>query len=326
MLPVRRLYSYFKNRFVMKPSTNGWTSFDCPFCMNGEDKKKGSVNFDMQFVKCWVCGFAENATEFIMQLEGLTYREAKALVMDMDESSVDLAVLEGLSVSRSQISDVKLPFGFTGLLDGRGVIHTRVCNVLEGRGFDLEVLDAMGFGYVNQHAPEGEDDYFGYYIIPFKSKGKLQYFIGRDFMDQFLRYKNPPTEQFGIGKAQIVFNEDALNTYKRCWVSEGWSDAMTMGKAGTSTQGWSLSKDQKGIYMRSSCEELVFVPDHGYYAKAVETAMQFIDVKKIVRVLNMDLITTPERKDANEIGYNKVYELYKETAPLTLESALDAIM
>ena len=95
------------------------------------------------------------------------------------------------------------------------------------------------------------------------------------------RYKNPPTDTFGIGKGDLIFNEDAINTQKRCMVVEGWADALTLEDEGISTQGWSLSSTQKAKMLRGACETYVFVPDKGFYLEAVKTALDFIEEKKV---------------------------------------------
>jgi len=46
-------------------------------------------------------------------------------------------------------------------------------------------------------------------------------------------------------------------------VVEGWSDAETIGKRGTATLGWNLSKNQMDKYYKSVANTLVFIPDAG---------------------------------------------------------------
>ena len=83
------------------------------------------------------------------------------------------------------------------------------------------------------------------------------YYIGRDYFGNFLRYKNPSKELVGAGKGDLLSNEDALNIYDTCYLMEGWSDAVTMGRAGVPSQGWSLSAIQKKVILTSTCEEFV---------------------------------------------------------------------
>ena len=324
----RKLYTFFKNRYILRKPSNGWYPFDCPFCVDGDSKAKHAVNFEYEFTKCWVCGFRGRVIDFVMESERLEYFQAKAILQEQEEARIDLEVLEGLVMNSTESNEVILPHGYVGLLEGTGVLGKRARTYLMGRGFDIEVLDSMGFGYCNQKCENDDDNYFGYIIVPFKKRGKLQYFLGRDFVGNFRRYKNPATEKFGIGKSELVFNEDALELYKRVFVLEGWSDAMTIGKEATATLGWSLSSAQKSKYMKSRAEELCFVADKGFYKKAVEVAMNFLDVKKVVKVVSLENEpgAEDENKDVNAIGIERFWELYKQTEPLTFEAALNLTM
>lgn len=324
----RKLFTFFKNRYILRKPSNGWYPFDCPFCVDGDGKAKHAVNFEYEFTKCWVCGFNGRVIDFVMQSEHVEYHQAKGMLNDQEEAKIDLDILEGLIVNDKEALDVVLPHGYMSLMEGSGVLGQRARNYLTGRGFDINVLDSMGFGYCNKKHENDDDNYFGYIIVPFKKRGKLQYFLGRDFVGNFRRYKNPKNETFGIGKSELLFNEDALELYKRVFVLEGWSDAMTIGKEATATLGWSLSSIQKSKYMKSRADELCFVADKGFYKKAVQVAMDYLDVKKIVRVVSLE--NEPggedENKDVNAIGIERFWEIYKQTEPLTYEAALKIIL
>ena len=331
MIDERKAYTYFKNRFVMRKSTNGFFIFNCPFCIRDDDKKH-AVNFGWERTKCWKCGFAGYITDFVQDYEGVDYFRAKDIIHNETASAVDLEIFENIVVETKR-SDLALPTGFNSILSGEGTLGIRARNYLEKRGFDLAVLDQIGFGYCREHAEDKKEDYFGYIIVPFKRRGQLQYFIGRDYTGNWLRYKNPSTETFGIGKEEIIFNEDALELSSINFIAEGWSDAMTMGRAGTSTQGWSMSTIQKDKYFKSSAGKFIFLPDIGeseqgtsFYKQAVKLALEFIDHKECVVIDFQSAGYEQYGKDVNEFGKQRVLDLIKKTKPLTEGRAMDIIM
>jgi hypothetical protein len=209
-------------------------------------------------------------------------------------------------------------------LEGDTILGERARKYLSGRGFDLDYLDAAGFGYCREKDKNKDDNYYGYIIIPFKRKGILRYFIGRDYIGNYLRYKNPPQERYGIGKSELVFNEDALELRSTNFIAEGWADAMTMGRGGISTQGWSMSKEQKFACHSSSAERFVFLPDIGFYKQAVKLAREFMDKREVyvVDFAAAGYTIESKKKDVNDIGRAKVVELIKKTPPLTEKLAM----
>lgn len=321
---INKAYTYFQNRYVMRKSSQDFYAFDCPFCDIGRNKMNCAVKFDWKIVKCWSCGYKERIETFIMDVEGVTSNEAWRIVEAEKVSPINLLNVEHIANTKKQLQPMAMPYGYTSIMEGDTVIGKRARAYLEGRGLDLQVLDRLGVGY-GQHKPtkEGEANYFGYIIIPFKFRGVLQYYLGRNFLSDVMRYKNPDKEVFNVGKADLLFNEDALELRSVVFITEGCFDALTLGSSGVATMGWSLSETQKGKLLRSNCKMLVFVPDVGYYPQAIKTSMSFVGHKK-VKVLPMDTLAE-YGKDVNSIGWEKVIDLYKETPVLTFAAAVEAV-
>lgn len=298
---------------------------NCPFCDRGRDKGKFAVQFAYDMGKCWECNYRERLVQFIIDYEGVEYKQARAILNDQEESYLDFTIVD--FKREVEKSNVLLPKGFIGLLDGEGVISDRARNTLLNRGFDLEALDMMGFGYCVEHGDNFETDYFGYIIIPFKKKGVLQYYIGRAFLGQDPKYKNPGVGVFGVGKEELFYNEDALDLYDEVFLLEGAFDSICTGKNAIASLGWSLSPIQQSKILKSDIKRLIITPDKGYYKTAVKTAMTFIDEKEVV-VINMDnvLPDQKEKKDVNEIGIELVLEEYGKTPVLTNSMAMDILM
>ena len=105
-----------------------------------------------------------------------------------------------------------------------------------------------------------------------------------------------------------------------------------MGKNGVATLGWSISATQKNKLINSYASTVVFIPDAGvdgqgksFYSKAVNIAMDFIDRKEKVYVLDMRKLSE-YGKDTNEVGRERVMELWRNTEPLTEEKGLEILM
>lgn len=334
-----KAYTYFATAFDLKKvSPKGWYPMNCPFCDHGRGKVKFAVHFAYNLGKCWECEYRERLVKVIMDVEGIDYRQAKTVIDEQDESYMEFDIIH---TARSyKKSEVLMPAGYTGLLDGHGVLSDRVRHYLEvERGFDIVRLDMMGFGYCTEHPGEEvlpherfSRDYFGYLIIPFKRKGILQYYIGRDFIGQEPKYKNPAVDLFGVGKEELFYNEDALDLYDEVFLLEGAFDSECVGPAAFASLGWSLSDTQKRKIFKSDLKRLVMLPDKGFYKTAIKTAMDFLDEKEVV-VVNMDNVRPgavgpngKELKDVNELGVNPVMEEYSRTPVLTYSMAADILM
>lgn len=312
MIDKNRAFAYFdKYHGPLRMSTNGWYDGRCPYC----DSFKLTVHFDYLQVKCWKeCFNREFIVDFIRKYEGLKYFEVRELI-----DATEPRPLGFTTVTRGKeevVSDIELPSGYKSILYGDTALAVRARKYLLGRGFDLEYMDRIGVGYCNEQ--DTKENYFGYIIIPFKQKGKLKYFIGRDFIDGYPRYKNPERGKYGVGKSEVLFNEEALHLHSKGYITEGWTDASTIGPAGVSIQGNSLSSIQTSLVLSSPVKELVIALDVGYYKQGLAIARKLIDYKK-VKVLRLDLLEE-YGKDVNKLGKERILELERITRNLTKQT------
>lgn len=313
-----REVAYFSDNFMLKATTNGWYNFDCPFCDIGRHKQKCHVRYDWSRVKCWECDLSENIPGFVAAYEDVNYGTALRMLSAYKASSIVFDTTK-LMVPVNRVTTISLPTGYTGLLRGKGAMGDKARAYCESRNFDIYELDRLGFGYCNEHHKEFKQNYFGYLIIPFKVKGKFSYYIGRDFMDSDYRYKNPE----GYDKSLFLWNEDALDTFDEVHLTEGWSDALTIGPSGISSQGWKLSDTQLSKIINSKCKRITLVPDAGlatsgisYYALGLQLAADLIDIKQ-VRVVDLN---GQSGKDVNAIGRDKFTPILNNTEWLNADN------
>lgn len=319
-----KYYAYLDDQYGLDDSSNGWYSFDCPYCGNVSGRGM-AVNFEYGVVKCWNCSEKNSIVNFIIDQTGENYRSVKNMLFAYQESGVDLS---SVKVTKSEVSNkVALPTGFKLLDEGDSVLANRARNYLKNRGFSIEYLSYKGFGYVDKRPPKDseEEDYFGYLIIPMMKNSSLYYFIGRDFTDSnFLRYKNPSYEDYGVGKSELLFNEDCLDGYDTVFVTEGWACAVTMGDNSVAILGSDMSVEQRTKLIESTCSTVVVIMDRYFYSKGLKMAMGLIDYKDTVYALNLEDIdfdrfeVDESAKDPNEIGREAVLSLYYDSAPVSL--------
>ena len=303
MIDPDKIYSYFDdNHGPLTRSSNGWYDGTCPFCRS----HKLAVNPDKFAVKCWKGCFRGGVVSFVKEYLGCTYYDAHIIIDDMVPRLNISDYITQKSVIRR---DIELPEGYERILDGTTPSAKRARNYLMSRRFDMNYLDMIGVGYC------GYGDYSGYIIIPFKRDGDIVYFIGRDFMDRGdkWRYKNPSYEEFGIGKGDVLFNEEALYTHKKVYMMEGWADAATIGDNAISIQGKSLGPMQLSIIQKSPVEEVIVVADRGAEKEGLEMLEKLYKMKK-TKLIKLDGL---DGKDVNEIGASTVLARESKAASIT---------
>lgn len=333
----KRVYTYFSSRYgIHKATKKGWYAFDCPFC--GGIKKR-AVNIGYGITKCWTCIYRGSVSDFVQAVENCSYYTAKEILNTIDPTDLNIEFFTDV-VYENISSNVVLPDGYKSLMEGTGVIADRARNYLKKRGFDIERLDSRGYGYCDEHSDDYLTDFFGYIIIPYLRNGILRYYIGRAFLNQDFRYKNPTEECVKIGKSEVLYNESALLIYDEVAITEGALDAEFWDENGIASSGWCLSNYQFEKMYRSPAKTFVFIPDAGankegcsYYKMAVNTATRFLDTGKSIYVVDLnvpefDHIITKKgerAKDVNEIGVKNVRWQLSKTKKLTWSLAMSIL-
>lgn len=297
-----KLLSYFKQRLRIKPSTKGYWRCDCKLC--GGTYSMG-INLDNSKVLCFKCGERLSPVKLLMFLENFTLINQAYKFLSIQQ---EYEYYESNSRLIRKYKAVKLPDGFRSLMDGNDLIGRAARHYMRKRGFNIEELSLKGVGY----CIKGE--YFGYIIFPFYIKGELVYFQGRIFMGDGPKMKNPPDEAFGIGKSQVIFNQDALYIYTRAFIVESITNALTLGDAGAAIQGKTISNNQMSSIIFSPCEKAVIILDPDAYKEAVEMAMGIVNYKKVKVVKLPDQMKIEGKMrdvDVNAIGKKKTLEFVK---------------
>lgn len=279
-----RIYTYFINRLGMQEYRRGWLKGNCPFC--GKDLKFG-VNLSRNKANCFTCGDHGTPKEVIMEIEKLTSYEALKVFLKVYDG---LEYFEKPIERKLQESIAELPEGYTNIRLGDTRLARMARQYMISRGFDIDDLSLKGFGYCR------EGKYQGYIIIPFFIKGRLVYFNARKFFGNGPKYNNPPIEDVGIGKSNVIYNIDALYMYETVYLAEGALNAETIGDMGIATGGKSVSFKQVSTIIKSPITGLVLLLDPDAIINSIDLGLSMVFHKKI------KLVSWEGDQDVNDLG------------------------
>ncbi len=292
-----KLYEYFTERWGMWDYTRGWLKGDCPIC--GKDKKLG-VQIEDNKAHCFSCDFHMNTFNFIIEIENLkTYNDVYNLLKKYDGTST-YSQLSDFSEDKPRSLSLPPEFKLIGLYDSK--IAKLVEGILQRRGFKIDYLMRKGIGYC------ATGKYAGRYIIPYYENGDLVYFNARKFIDSAgEKFKNPTKDECGVGKADVIYNIDALQMYNTIYTFESTTNCLTLGDNTIGTGGKSPSPWQKNKILESPVENLIIGFDDDAYIQALKLGLEFANYKR-VKVLKF-----PYKQDANVLGKKKTKELARAT-------------
>lgn len=293
-----KLYYYFKQRLQTKPSTKGWERCDCMYCGG---KFTYGINIKNFKSHCFKCGEWRSPLDLLMELEGFdTIIEVRKFLSIQQEYEAYDKLLG--STKPQEYEEVELPKGFKLVGMDNSLLCRSATNYLKLRGFKVEDLIQRGVGYCD------DGEYWGYVVFPFYSRGKLVFYQGRRFISSAgPKMRNVESERFGIGKTQVIYNEEALYIYNKVWVVESITNNLTIGDNAIATLGKSISSYQRSHIIGSPCKSIVIGLDEDAYLEALVFAMQIVPYKR-VKVLQF-----PEGKDINDLGKKESRRIEKET-------------
>lgn len=296
------LYGYFVKKLGAWYYSRGWLRVPvCPSC--GGHEKLG-IHMSRNAVNCFRCGPKGTMYEFIMDLENLP-----------DAGSVTklLKGYGGISYIEPKVEpheerQVILPEGFLSIRRG-DTVYSRMARryVSEIRKLSIDKVARKGLGYVGRR----ELDLFGYLIFPYYDGDRIVYYQTRRFFGIGPKFKNPKVDDFGIGKAQVIYNKNALYKYSEVNVVESVINCLTLDDNTIGTNGKHPSPKQLSDMLKSPVKifNLMLDPDAG--AEALEVAHRLLRIKPI------RIVTFPEGYDVNTLGYEPTMKLLAEAPLLT---------
>ena len=194
--------------------------FYCPKCLH--PKKKLSVNLRKNCFKCWVCHFTgSNLTRLVKRYGSYKHKQEWGRYddkIDLSATSFTDTLFGQQEVEQQTLS---LPKEFVTLTGKHNSNANNAIRYLYERGIGKEDILKWKIGY----CPDGE--YAGRIIIPsFNLQGRINYFVGRSYKDNWIKYKNP-----SLQRNNLIFNELNLDWESDLTLTEGVFDAIVAGNA-----------------------------------------------------------------------------------------------
>lgn len=286
-----RLTTYFKQKLRVVPHRTGWLrQGTCPGC--GKEKKLG-INLYLDRTNCFSCGYHPKPILLVMKLEALDTLNEVHNFLDSFESAEYLET----SLPMLEEKDVKLPESFTLLEMGTSSLANMARNYMRKRKYDTMKLTLKGVGYCTRGT------YKGRIITPFYERGRLVYFNARTYMGIGTKHKNPPVDDFGIGKSQLIYNVDAIHIYKTVYGVESATNALTIGDRAIAFGGKLMSMYQVSKILRSPVKRFIMIWDPDAYWEALHAALA-ISRHKMVKVIKLPKQYRAKfNPDVNDLGW-----------------------
>lgn len=296
-----KLLNYFQQKLHVFPYRTGWLrQGDCPSC--GKSKKFG-INLWLDRTNCFSCGYHPKPLLLIMNLENLdTFAEVYKFIGAFEEAEYLETHLPTL-----EEKEVKLPVSFRLLSFGEGTLGRYARGYMLNRDYKIDYLTMKGVGYCTK------GPYAYRIIIPFYERGQLIYFNARQFIQMGTKHKNPPTDEFGIGKSLIIYNVDSLHIYESIYMVESATNALTLGDRASGYGGKLASAYQLSKVLRSPCKKVTILWDPDAQWEALSMALTLVKHKKVRVVAMPKEYKGKKNPDVNDIGKKDTLKLIKAT-------------
>ena len=296
---TNKFYAYFTSKLNLKQSTKGFYRGDCPFC--GGYFTFGA-NFEYGRSNCFKCDEGKtNLINVVKAIENIdTYGEVLKLLNLQEDFAYTLhAFNKPESVDKKSMA---LPEGYHRVDMGDNIYAKAARNYLtKTRGFNLKRLINLSWGYCDS------GPWAGYIIIPYYVMGKLVYFTSRRYMGSGPKFNNPKAEEYGIGKSQLIYNQDSLFLYEHNYILESATNAVTLGTNTIALGGKAISSYQTWLILKAPTKRVSIILDRDAMEEAYVMALKLVNYKKVKVVL------VPDERDVNQLGRKFTLELSKHT-------------
>ncbi len=211
MIKLSEKLKLLKNAFGRCWSNGTEHLFHCPKCSH--HKQKLSINVDKGVFKCWICDYSgTKVSQLVRRYAPSYYADYRQLEGEIDIAKYDTIFAEYVP-DPPQIID--LPENFQTLTGKKTKIKQRVLKYLYSRGFTDKDILTWKVGFCDY------GEYQDRVIIPsFDDEGNVNFFVGRSYTDDWMKYKNPQVSK------DIIFNDLNIDWDDDVILVEGVFDAM----------------------------------------------------------------------------------------------------
>jgi ribosomal protein L23 len=275
---------------ILGPATKSGSEFlfYCKTC--GHYKKKLSVNFQKDCWKCWICDDAGYDLSRLIKRWGTFQQKQEWSSVD---STLDLSQFREQfflafygSSDEEEEQVITLPEEFQTLSTKKTTYNSLAArNYLKSRNINQEDILNWRIGY----ASKGE--YRNRIIIPsFNSEGRVNFFVGRTYIDDSMKYKNPQVSK------DLIYNELFVDWINDVVIVEGVFDAIKIPNS-VPILGSTLTQDSKLFKALARHKPRVFL--------ALDSDAEKKSLKLIIKLLEYGV----EVYKVNTFGYDDVAEM-----------------
>tara|TARA_B100001113_G_C21083136_1_gene610841 strand:- start:617 stop:1561 length:945 start_codon:yes stop_codon:yes gene_type:complete len=253
-------------------------------------KPKLQINIQNQNWHCWV---SNQGGRNLFQL----LKKVGASREHFEELSELVGDLPRYKKTEDSKSIVKLPDEFKPLSNGNEtIIKKHALNYLKKRGITSEDILKYNIGYCD------EGIYSNRIIIPsYDDDGQLNFFVGRDFYNSTMKYKNSPTSK------DIVGFELFINWDEPIILCEGVFDAMAFRRNAIPLFGKTIMNNLKKKIIEYGVQTIYLSLDNDAIKESIEISEYFINNGIEVRMMRFD------EKDPSETGFENLLYLIDKT-------------
>jgi len=295
-------------------TSKGNYSFVCPFHTSSQvGKKKLEINLITNDKKenpwhCWSCEAKGKTIQTLLKQLDNNHPKLKELKLIITPSSN--------KIYNVIIEDIKLPKEFISLSELEPLLTDRIAQIeskhafkfLRKRGLNKNDIIKYNIGFCK------EGPYSHRVIIPsYDNKGKLNYFIARDYTEeQFQKYKNPPLDTKSIIGFELYINWDAPII-----LVEGIFDALTIKRNVIPLFGKRIHDILMKKILSSKVNKIYIALDPDAIKSSLKYCEELLSLGKEVYLIEV------EGKDASEVGFESFLNTIEKVQPLTFQTLLN---
>lgn len=303
---------YLKKKIGAFDYKRGWLKSDCPFC--GGSYKFG-YHPGKDLANCFRCPYVSKGVFLVKELEKFhTVGEVYSFLKTQDFSDISLIVRPQQEVSKPEENVRVLPEGFK-LLFKRSRKSFKVKSSVEhyltvDRGLSERILRKAKVGFCTKGPFEG------FIIFPVIEKVKVIYFQGRNFQGDYPKFKNPPEEDLGVTKSNLLYNRILLKKASKVYIVESIINVLTLDFQAVAGFGKTFNRKIISELIQSPVKEFIIALDPDAVKWAITLGLALVEYKEV------KILEFPEGKDVNDVGKDFVHKLEAEAEYETYSSLI----
>jgi DNA primase len=290
---------------------------DCPFCGK---LRKFYANAEMGVYICYSCEEQGALPHLIMELDGVSYRQAVEKITKSAEKRLSLS-LEDVRAKQHRRKEKRarksavgkhrpkgesiLPAEYKPVWDPKRRKKLRVPYIEDTRGFTLETSRRFRLGVCT------EGDYSGRVVFPIIEHGQIVSFQARAMGKWEPKYMNPGH----LGKGQFIYGHDMIVGDTEPVIVEGPTDVISCYQKGImacAPLGKTITRQQISKLRKAGARSACLLLD----GNAVDSALKAAAL--MIEVMDVKVARLPGKMDPDEAPIEIIEETLRAATPPSL--------